>query len=171
MAFKYAEKAPQKPRKCLKNCHFSAINIEINFGYDRRRIGFRRVLTAAQIFFAWNHKVTGDAQGRAYRNEGQGKVIQVRVKARIGARPGTSRGPRLGADVQDWGRALTIRNDPQAKVEVRAPVPKRWYFCTSEQSEAAKKCRNSPYFKTGTWAHIYEVYILLFPRPVFYMFT
>jgi len=35
MAFKDAEKAPQKPRKCLKNCHFAAINIEINFGLDR----------------------------------------------------------------------------------------------------------------------------------------
>lgn len=55
--------------KTSKNRRFSTINIKINFGHDRRRVGFKCVLTTAQIFFAWNHKVSGDAKGRAPRSK------------------------------------------------------------------------------------------------------
>ena len=57
--------------KTSPNCRFATINFKINFGHDRRRVGFSRVLATAQIFFAWNRKVTGDAQGRGSRGRGK----------------------------------------------------------------------------------------------------
>lgn len=157
-------KAPQKPRnppaKALKKLPkppFCRDKYRNNFRpwplLDMLGVGFRHNLPVAEIFFLWSY---GRPQERRQR---------PKPRSYEAAKPRPLFWCELFNDNSKkvWGPCPKV---PRPKLRRPQAVPKRWHFCTSEQSEAAKKCRNSPYFKIRTWAHIYEVYILLFPRPI-----
>ena len=128
---------------------FATINFKINFGHDRAWIYREQVSTVTLPSFGWNHKVTGDAQCRGKPGAEAARIKDWGMK--------NGQWPILGLGSKFRGK---LRSGPRFRSDDISVLLSR-----------AKKCRNSPYFMTGTCAHIYEVYILLFPRPVFYMFT
>ena len=127
IAFKGSSIPLKNVRKSPNFWHFTSINIKIIFGHDRSWIYRKRVSNMAWPSSGWSRKVSGDVQGRG----------KPGAKAEAGVRP--------------WLNGQIVTSPGQGPGSEAA---KRWYFCTSEQSEEVQKLplfqdRNlSPYIRS-----------------------